>query len=365
MSGLRADTGQARTRLAALDGFRALAITIIVLFHFHLRDGHLVPGAYAGVDMFFALSGFLITTSLLVRYERGSRNLVRHFYSRRVRRLYPALVLFLLVWLAAAWLFGQSGWFNVDSLGPRLPAPHQDFGEAVNGALLTLTLALNWVKTAHVATPLLLGPLWYIAAQEQFYIVWVPVLALCLRRSRELALTVAAGGALASFLLTLFLWQGGKGADHIYFGADARAQAPLIGAAAALAWTNGWFHALPHAVRQVLAALGSLTLALLVFHFWGDVIKFRSGFAIGAIASVAVITYLLDGAGRTVTGVLSAPPIVWLGRRSYAIFLWNFPIACWTHRMPALIGVPLGLAATGVVAELSWRLVESRFVSTG
>ena len=361
MFALRAETAPTRTRLAALDGFRALAISIIVLYHFHLRNGHLAPGAYVGVEMFFAMSGFLITTGVVARYERGSRHLVRSFYARRAKRLFPALALFLAVFLVAVWLFGQSGWINVDPLGPPAPGGHQDFGDATHGALLTLTLALNWAKAIHKSTPFLLGPLWYIALQEQFYIVWIPVLAACLRLSRRFAMTIAAAGALASFIAALYLWHGGAGADHVYFGTDARAQAPLIGAAAGLAWASGWFHAVPHSVRRALAIVGSGALLIMVFHFWGDVIKFKFGFAIGSVASIAVITYLLDGAGRVVTTALSARPLVWLGRRSYAIFLWNFPISCWTHRLPEAIGVPLGLAATALVAELSWRLVESRF----
>ena len=257
MSGLRTDARPTRTRLAALDGFRGLAIASIVLFHFHVRDGHLVPGAYVAVDIFFAMSGFLITTSLITRYERESRHLVREFYARRAKRLFPALDAVLAIWLGAAWLFGQGGWFNVDSLGPRVPGAHQDFGEAARGVLLTLTLTINWAKTFHEATPLLLGPLWYVAVQEQFYIVWVPVLAACLRRSREFAMKVAVAGALASFFTALYLWNGGAGADHIYFGTDARAQAPLIGAAAGLAWSNGWFLGLSQAVRRAAAGVGA------------------------------------------------------------------------------------------------------------
>src|SRR4051812_50109562 len=98
MSAALADERPTRTRLAALDGFRALAITSIVLFHFHVRDDHLVPGAYVGVEMFFALSGFLITTTLVARYARGSRHLGRHFDGRPATRPLPAPVRVLAVW---------------------------------------------------------------------------------------------------------------------------------------------------------------------------------------------------------------------------------------------------------------------------
>jgi peptidoglycan/LPS O-acetylase OafA/YrhL len=100
----------------------------------------------------------------------------------------------------------------------------------------------------------------------------------------------------------------------------------------------------------------------MAFHFHGDVIKFRGGFAIASLASVVIITHLLDGADHVLATALSARPLVWIGRRSYAIYIWHYPFACWTHRLPDRFGVPLGLIATLIATELSWRLVESRFV---
>jgi peptidoglycan/LPS O-acetylase OafA/YrhL len=359
MSDLRTDARPTRTRHAALDGFRALAITTIVLFHFHLRDGDLIAG-YVGGDMFLAASGFLVTAALVSHRDPGPRVVTRWFVSR-AKRLLPALVLFLVVWLAAAAVAGQSGWFNVDPFGPKAPGPHLDFGDAAHGALLAVTLTINWAKALHAETPLLLGHLWFIAALEQFYVVWVPLLVACVRRSHRLALGVAVAGAVASFAASLLLWRGGAGADHVYFGTDSRAQSLFIGAAAALAWSGGWFHVLPRALRTALAAAGWATVLLMAFRYSGDVIKFRGGFALAALASVAIITHLLDGTGRVLSTALSLPPLVWIGRRSYAIYLWHYPFACWTHRLPDPIGVPLGLTATLIATELSWRLVESRF----
>ena len=361
MSGLPTDAKPTAQRLPALDGYRALAITIIVLFHFHLRNGHLVPGAFVGGDMFFAASAFLITRALVLDFERRPHGVTRRFYVRRAQRLLPAVVFFLAIWLVVAWLARNGGWFNVDPFGPRAPFAHLDFADAWPGALLVITFTFNWAKVARTPTAISLGHLWYLAAQEQFYAVWIPVLVACLHRSRALAMKIAIVGAVASYLLSLYLWNGGAGDEHVYFGTDARAQSLLIGAAAALAWRSGWFDRIPGALRAWLAAAGWVTLGLIAFHYNGDVIKYKGAFSIAALCSVAIITHILDGGGALIATVLGSRPLVWLGRRSYAIYIWHYPFACWLHRIPDSIGVPLGLTATLVAAELSWRLVESRF----
>jgi peptidoglycan/LPS O-acetylase OafA/YrhL len=337
-----------------------LAITAIVLFHFHVRDGQLIPGGYFGVDVFFALSGFLVTSVLLEEHAQTGAVALRSFFRRRAGRLLPALGVFLAIWLVAALVFGDSGWFNVDPFGPRRPGPHLDPGVALRGAAWSFVCAINWLKVLHHETPLLLGHLWYVAVQEQFYVAWAIVLALTLRWSRRVTLGLALAGIVASFAASLLLWHGGAGADHVYFGTDSRAQGPLIGAVAALLWQRGHLRPIPRGVRAGLALVGTVVLGLLLFHFSGDVIKFRGGFALASVATICVITYLADTPTNAVTAVLRWRPLVWLGRRSYAIYLWHYPFACWTHRLPDRVGLPLGLAATGVTAELSWRLVESR-----
>src|SRR5918992_2342578 len=212
-----------------LDGLRALAVIAVLLYHAELSW---LPGGFLGVEVFFVISGYLITALLLTEWWQHGRVDLKRFWIRRARRLLPALYLLLAVTLAYAVLF--------------LPGEVAGLRGDVIAALGYVT---NWYLVLGnesyfeaIGRPSLLKHLWSLAVEEQFYLLWPPVLALGLgvgatRWRERRVLLVALAGAAASALLMALLYRPEVDPSRIYFGTDTRATGLLIGAALAFAWT--------------------------------------------------------------------------------------------------------------------------------
>ena len=367
-------------RVAALDGVRGLAVAAVVAYH--LGAGWL-GGGYLGVDLFFVLSGYLITSLLLDEERRHGTVDLLAFWVRRARRLLPALMLLLMAVAAAA--AGGLLWELNDA--------------ALRGDVLsTLAYVANWHELwagysyfARFAAPSPLAHTWSLAIEEQFYVLWPPLLAGLLwtvrrkahpRQDRprqdgprqdglsggnRAALFVAAAGALASAAWMAWLALHGAPADRMYYGTDTRAFDLLAGAALAAA-VAGRRQPGP-AARRALHA-GGLAGAAIVG--WGWVAAgapgnpphwvFEGGMALFALAALAVLADArLDEAGP-LGRVLQTRPIRFLGRVSYALYLWHWPVI--VELTPARTGVSgaalecLRLAAMAVAATASTLLVE-------
>jgi peptidoglycan/LPS O-acetylase OafA/YrhL len=344
----------AHAHLRGLDGLRAIAVTTVILFH--LTPG-VLPGGYLGVDIFFVISGFLITTLLLrERAERG-RIAFRAFWTRRARRLLPALALVVLAACTTAFFLGGDVLVSI--------------GRQVLGAA---TFSYNWLAIASESsyfdstTPELFRNLWSLAVEEQFYLVWpfiIVLLVLFKRIGWRIALIslLALGSIAAMAALTL------AGADptRVYYGTDTHSFGLSIGALLAvvalnwsprrLEWRRSTARALP--VFGLAAVAGLLALAWFLVE--DSVLVFRGGLVLVAVLTAVAI------AGAVVPGsflgrVLDIPPLRVIGERSYGLYLWHWPVfilisAAWPELDPWLIGGS-AVAVTAVLASLSYHFVE-------
>ncbi len=315
---------------------RGVAVALVMARH-AMPD--LFPGAgVVGVVMFFALSGHLITSGLLDEHARTGRIAFADFYRRRAVRLVPALLCWLLVFSAVVLV--------LDPLGDRATLP----GTWLVASTWTANLPLG-VEVSDAAFHL-----WTLAGEEQFYLVWPVLVALALVRGRGPELMGVAVLVCGVALAVTAGWLG-SAADLAYVLPTSWAVCFVVGGASALLWRSGLDR--PPGVRVQVLAWGSLlVLALLPVR--------GSWWTYTVVAPlVAVLTCLLVLAARAST--LRMPSVgaavdalVWLGRRSYAAYLWNYPIALWLRVLdaPVFLEAVVGVALTLLAAELSWRAVE-------
>jgi peptidoglycan/LPS O-acetylase OafA/YrhL len=325
---------------------RALAIVPVVLFHTALSRH--IPGGAAGVDLFFVLSGFLITTILLEEWARDGRVDVGAFYVRRALRLGPAMLALLLF----AWVATLAGW------GTAMTARAM-----TSFTVYVLTYTANWVL-AHqtMAWPPMLGHLWSLAVEEQFYLVWPWLLVLVLRGGLRLRHAIAL---LLVTIAALALWRAIHWHRHhdlyrVLYSTDMRAGGLLFGGAVAAFRRLGWRVSRPLAFT--LAAAGVLLCAY-SFLF---VDKLRAYPLLGGLQPVELgggmlVFALATGACGPLQRLLEARPLLWLGRRSYGIYLWHLPaLYLASEALPGarVLATFVGVAVALPVAELSYRYVE-------
>ncbi|HVA44413.1 MAG TPA: acyltransferase family protein [Acidimicrobiales bacterium] len=354
--------------MPALDGLRALAVLAVIGYHGAL--GWLQGGFY-GVDAFLVLSGFLITTLLVSEWDRSGGISLSGFWARRARRLLPALLLML------------SGVALVVGLFPGVLSTAHLEADAVSSLLYMANWHLAAEHASYFSAYQAQSPLlhtWTLAIEEQFYVVWpLVVLALIGRRSplarilnsrtRRLGavLAVAVVGALASAAWMVHLAPAGDlDPSRAYYGSDTRAQGLLIGAAVALVCAL-WGPVRTVRGRRALGGLG-LAGAVGVGAIWSLVpetspLAFHGGFLLISLACAALVASAARVPAAPVSRVLSLAPIRYLGRVSYGMYLWYWPVLLvMTGARTGLHGyVLLGLRLAVIVglASASYRWVET------
>jgi len=353
--------GKPSVRVPGLDGVRALAVLAVLGFHEGLPW---IPGGFLGVDVFFVLSGYLITDLLVGRFSRDGKIGLGSFYQRRARRLLPALALVLITVTAA-----------VSVLEPQQRA-------ALRPALLgAITYTSNWWQAfAHQSYFALYGPpppfqhLWSLAVEEQFYLIWplIVTAVLVLIRRRRLRPFVAWAGAAASALAMLALYHPGADPSLVYYGTDTHATGLMVGAALALTWPLGKVATAARKFWLPLDLAGAAGLAVLGWAAWhlsgADPFVYPYGLCIAAVASGALV--LAAAAPGRIGRALSAPPLRWLGIRSYGIYLWHWPVIAITvgvaERSAATVPARIieSLAPIGLAAA-SWRWLEEPILRNG
>ena len=343
--------------LPALDGVRALAVGMVIIYHLDLG---VVVGGFLGVDLFFVLSGFLITTLLLREFAAEGRIDLPHFWLRRARRLLPAL--FLLLAAIALWAFTASP-FERDQLRGDI--------------LAALAYVANWrfivegqSYFAEFSTPSPVRHLWSLAIEEQFYVVWplicLVAFGLAFRARRHLGalvgvLAVATVASVAALALSFDEFD----PSFAYYATHTRAHELLVGALVAVlverradvrALVTRFAVPLALGGMAVVLAFGALLSDVAPFYYYGGSLVF----SIGAAALIAGLALGPDRA--PLTRVLSLRPIVYLGAISYGLYLWHWPIVIWLS--PERVGLDgwalaaLRVAATLAVSSASFFLVE-------
>lgn len=334
-----------------IDGLRALAVVPVVLFHAGFRE---FSGGFVGVDVFFVISGYLITSLLATEKESGTFSLP-NFYERRARRILPALFFVMAACLPFAWLW--------------LPPPAmKDFSQSLVAITGFASNILFWQESGYFQTAAELKPLlhtWSLAVEEQFYLLF-PVLILALwplgrRRLVGVLATVALASFLAAHLGVAY------GPDATFFLLPTRAWELLAGALVALCITDGHRCLASRPVNEA-ASVSGIALILYAVVTYDDATPFPGAYALVPTLGTALVIVFARPA--TLVGrVLSSKPFVNIGLLSYSAYLWHQPLFAFARHQGAVdrsADILAGLCiASFVLAYLTWAFVETPFRSRG
>jgi len=369
--------GQHIAYVPALDGVRAVAILVILGFH---GGVYLTNGGFYSLDTFFTLSGFLITSLLISEWGGTATVRLGAFWARRARRLLPALLLMLLGVAAFAAFVVPRGTYptlRTDSISALFYFANWHF----------IAAGGNYFNQTALTSPL--THTWSLAVEEQFYLVWPIVFLLVMKRWRSLRvlLGVCVAGVLASAIEMALLYSPAD-VNRVYYGTDTRAQSLLVGAGLATAlamwerrrvarWqsakdatsiTSGGavLAARTRRGRAVVLVVGLVGVAVSTYLWtritYNEDIAYRGGFLVAALATACVLFSVVCSPTSPLAWLLSLRPLRFVGRISYGLYLWHFPLFIYLdHARTGLVGYPLfavRLAATFCVAVASFYLVE-------
>ena len=350
------------SRWFGLDALRALAIVLVLAYHLNLAG--IANGGFLGVDLFFVISGFLISSLLLAEHQQTGRIALRQFFVRRFHRLFPPFAAMVLVctWLTPHWApqayarliadlpytFYVSNWWQIYS--------QQSYFEGIH-------------------KPRVFQHLWSLAVEEQYYVLWPVLLYWMLGRyARTTVGYVCLGLALASTLWMAY-WYAYvlEGADpsRVYFGSDTHVMGLFIGAGLACFWNPAMHGAgslwlCRDARLRISLTLWTVAALLWMGWNWNDQIPllYMGGFAVFSVCSALLIVLVTDTApvlrfGLPLLGLLRAL-LHWIGTRSYSLYLWHWPLFIWIDAQHAFTPwlTAERLVATALVAECSYRFIE-------
>ena len=339
--------------IRGLDGIRAVAVIGVLGFHGGVAG---FGGGLLGVDIFFVLSGFLITSLLIGEWSRTGTLSFRRFYERRARRLLPGLFILLLLVAAYAQWFAET-----DTLSTLR-----------GDALATILYVANWrfifsgqSYFVHFGPPSPLLHTWSLAVEEQFYLVWPAVALFVLRRGGRRALAVvAAVGMVASAVLTPVLLHHGVSVSRLYYGTDTRVQEVMAGAVLAIAApviarnARAWRWPV-----TVVGGLGALFLLWALHNVSGQgIFLYQGGFLLVAAASAAVILLVVVEPRASLARLLGWGVLGYIGRISYGLYLYHYPIFLMIDNAhTGLSGAALlavRLSVTFLAAVVSYHVIE-------
>ncbi|MBD8063112.1 acyltransferase family protein [Oceanitalea stevensii] len=349
-----APTGRSAAFRPDIEGLRAVAIGLVLVYHAGVRQ---LPGGFVGVDVFFVISGFLITGLLIRELERDGRVSLRRFYARRAKRLLPAAGLVLVVTSALTfWTLPVVDW--------------RAFGWDVVGAALYV---VNWVLAGrsvdYLAEDVGASPVqhfWSLAVEEQFYIVWPLLLVLVgwlVRRSRRLRVRPVMVAGILLIAVPSFFWSvhySAASPDAAFFVTTTRLWELGIGAFVAIGATQ-WGR-LPRALATVLGWAGLAAVVLSGFLLTSEVTWPGSAALLPTLGTAAVIVAGFVHGNRGPARLLAWRPAVWVGALSYSLYLWHWPLIVAATALWGELGGKRGLlvmAVAVVPAYLSHRFVEN------
>ncbi|MFJ7665921.1 acyltransferase family protein [Lysinibacillus sp. NPDC097195] len=343
--------------IPGLDGIRALAVLAVIAYHFNFRWA---SGGFLGVDIFFVLSGYLITSTILpLPGEQVTINL-RKFWIGRFRRLVPAAYVMIMTSFVWVMLF------------------HKELLNTLRGdALSSIFYSSNWWFIYHklsyfdsFGSPSPLKNLWSLAIEEQFYVVWplVLIIGLSIFRKQSKFSNLIFIGALCSAMLMAMLYQPGSDPSRIYYGTDTRSFELLIGCWLAFVWpmkrlsTNKLSTKHVYELNSIAVITFLIFIGSILFVDEYQAFLYRGGmflFCINAALLIACVCHPASYVGK----LLSWKPLCWIGSRSYGIYLWHYPIIVlgtpvYEIGNPAYGRVALQLILIVLLAEISYRLIE-------
>lgn len=325
-----------------IDGLRALAVVPVILFHAKL---HVVSGGFVGVDVFFVISGYLITSIILAEKEAGAFTFLG-FYERRARRILPALFVVLLACLPFAWQW-------------LLPVDMKNFSQSLASVTVFASNLFFYLKGGYFDTASDLKPLlhtWSLAVEEQYYVVFPAFLVLALKFGRCGFLSLLVTAAIASLIAAH--WGSASQPNAAFFLLPTRAWELLLGVFAAY-WSQG------RTLSGSNLASG-LGLLLILYGIFGFDTKTPSPSIYTLIPTIGALLVIVFARNETLVGkILSCKPLVGVGLASYSAYLWHQPLLAFTRYRtvgdPASWKTSAAIIATGGLAYLSWRFVESPF----
>ncbi len=346
--------------IPAIDGLRAVAVIAVLLYHLGISW---IPGGFLGVDLFFVISGYVITRLLLDSIQRSGGLDLRAFYIARIRRLFPPL-LFMIISTAlfvSAWAPDTIKRFLTD-------APFSIFG------------VMNWwLVFRHtdyfeaIGRPPLLQHTWSLGVEAQFYLLWPLILLLVLRflgknKIPGTALLIAAFSGFSLLLLSLRVDSANAAqVSHVYFGTDTHSIGLFLGAALAVKWVpQNLSEEVNKKAQDFIDGIGIFgflgILATFLFINETDPTLYKLAFPLAGIFGCAIITSVVHPASRFAP-ILSSKIMIWIGERSYAIYLWHWIIFQITRPAFDLEGSPWALFALRILlvfalSDISLRLVE-------
>ena len=323
----------------AITGLRTIAVLVVFLCHSY---PDLVPGGFIGVDVFFVISGYLITSILLKEVARSGTISIAGFYRRRALRILPAsLFCTLIVYLLGRNLLQYQG-ENAD----------------LNAAASAFSF-MNWLRAFSSTTGGALGHYWSLAVEEQFYAFWsLIVLAVTAQRSARSVPKVAAVLLILSILWRTYLWMSGADADRLYNGLDTHCDGLLIGCMIA-----GLQDHLAKTGISSLWPLAAVAFAVELFVFeaesqWLWLYILTASLTAGLIVTSAIAT------GNPLARLLATKPLVFLGKRSYSFYLWHLPIISFffASGISRSLWIVPSFILCLILSELSYRLIERPFL---
>ncbi|WP_459612841.1 acyltransferase family protein [Corynebacterium urogenitale] len=354
-----------RGRIDGLDGLRALAVLAVLIFHL---DPEALPGGFIGVDVFFVVSGFLITTLLIREVVKTHRINFTGFWQRRIRRLIPALIVAVLTSVTLVWL---ASLFN-----ERAQDLLYGIGRQILGAA---TFTSNWLEIAagssyfDARVPQLFSTFWSLAVEEQFYLFW-PLLFLATITfvpAARLRALMALGVAMASLIWMAILHDPSGDATRVYYGTDTHLFGLMLGVAIAFEFSRedaGLFGSLFWERWGRAIGVAGIVILFVLFFVLGESksFTFLGGLGLASVASGMAISGILSGPSRY-TQALDHTALVWIGERSYGIYIWHRPVILLLQALiPTARGTfaawavaAVAVALTLGLAELSLRIVET------